>query len=317
MGGLAAAGGPPPISPIRSRKRPGSRGAPSGTRRAAVRPVGIFDEFGKDVLERLLAERGGEVRMELPVRSRPQAVDLSFTPSPDGGQRFPLLARMTREPCAFELVSRAPSIDELLGLARKTLNLGHQRALYTPRPSLSRSLAPTWVLAAGTPRRALESMRARPVPGMPRGFYCVFDPLPLYVVVIRELPETPDTKWLRVLGRGRAMDGALAEVTGDPQDPTSSFLLPVLPHWMRRRGEATDREEEAFFMRIERTYEEIITEAHATAHARMLREQLQERFGPLDDSVSRRLSEASPDQLLAWARRVLTADSLEQVFGAG
>ena len=160
-------------------------------------------------------------------------------------------------------------------------------------------------------------MHARPVSGMPRGFYSVLDPLPLYVVAIRELPETPDTKWLRVLGRGRTMDGALAEVTRDPQDPTSSLLVPVVEDWVARRVEARDPEEEWFFMRIYRTYEEIMAEAHATAHARMLREQLQERFGPLDDSVSRRLSEASPDQLLAWARRVLTADSLEQVFGAG
>ena len=48
----------------------------------------------------------------------------------------------------------------------------------------------------------------------------------------------------------------------------------------------------------------------------LLERQLTLKFGELDDAHYQRLSEANEEQLLTYAMRVLTADSIESVFAA-
>ncbi|WP_125094219.1 hypothetical protein [Lautropia dentalis] len=45
-----------------------------------------------------------------------------------------------------------------------------------------------------------------------------------------------------------------------------------------------------------------------------LAELLTERFGPLDEAVTRRLASASLDELKHWSRRILSAQTLDEVF---
>jgi hypothetical protein len=47
----------------------------------------------------------------------------------------------------------------------------------------------------------------------------------------------------------------------------------------------------------------------------IVREQLEERFGPLPATVLARLEAADAEQLRAWARRLLDAGSLDDVLG--
>jgi hypothetical protein len=47
----------------------------------------------------------------------------------------------------------------------------------------------------------------------------------------------------------------------------------------------------------------------------IVREQLEERFGPLHATVLARLEAADAEQLRAWARRLLDAGSLDDVLG--
>ena len=51
--------------------------------------------------------------------------------------------------------------------------------------------------------------------------------------------------------------------------------------------------------------------------ARLLKLQMQQRFGPLPVEAEARLRDAPPEQLEAWALRVLEASSLDEVFGPG
>ena len=46
----------------------------------------------------------------------------------------------------------------------------------------------------------------------------------------------------------------------------------------------------------------------------MLREQLEQQFGPLSEQVTLRLDGATEEQLMRWTRRILTADSVQAVF---
>ena len=49
--------------------------------------------------------------------------------------------------------------------------------------------------------------------------------------------------------------------------------------------------------------------------AALLLRLLERKFGPLPEEVRQRVAAADSDALLAWGERVLTADTLEEVFG--
>jgi len=46
----------------------------------------------------------------------------------------------------------------------------------------------------------------------------------------------------------------------------------------------------------------------------LLLRQLEHKFGPLDDEIRRRIDEATSEQLLAWAERILIAKEMDEVF---
>ena len=50
--------------------------------------------------------------------------------------------------------------------------------------------------------------------------------------------------------------------------------------------------------------------------ARVLLRQLTLKFGPLPEPVRARIESADADTLLRWSERVLSADHLDEVFGA-
>ena len=41
---------------------------------------------------------------------------------------------------------------------------------------------------------------------------------------------------------------------------------------------------------------------------------IEERFGPLDESLRKTIEQASGEQILRWAKRLLSASSLDEVF---
>ena len=65
---------------------------------------------------------------------------------------------------------------------------------------------------------------------------------------------------------------------------------------------------------IEKGIEKGIVEGKAQGQASVLLKQLQIRFGGVDSQYRQRIEQADTDTLLLWAERILTADSLEDVF---
>jgi hypothetical protein len=57
-----------------------------------------------------------------------------------------------------------------------------------------------------------------------------------------------------------------------------------------------------------------ITEGRVEGQTRLLRKLLERRFGVLPEWATRRLSQATEQELEAWAEAILTAQTLEAVF---
>jgi len=69
----------------------------------------------------------------------------------------------------------------------------------------------------------------------------------------------------------------------------------------------------------ERALRDVVTiesAAKTEGQASFLQRQLQVKFGELPPSVKRQLKAATPSQLEHWGERVLTAETLEQVFAS-
>lgn len=56
-------------------------------------------------------------------------------------------------------------------------------------------------------------------------------------------------------------------------------------------------------------------EGRADGQRSLLAKQMKLKFGPLDSAAEERLASATPAQLGRWAERVLTAGSLDEIWG--
>ncbi len=61
--------------------------------------------------------------------------------------------------------------------------------------------------------------------------------------------------------------------------------------------------------------EKALQEGRQEGEARLLLRLLRLKFGPLDSETEERVHAAGADRLLEWGERVLTAESLQEIFG--
>ena len=65
---------------------------------------------------------------------------------------------------------------------------------------------------------------------------------------------------------------------------------------------------------IEKGIEKGLEQGIEQGEAEVLLRQLERKFGPLDQATIERVRGAGSEKLLLWAERILTAESLEEVF---
>lgn len=97
---------------------------------------------------------------------------------------------------------------------------------------------------------------------------------------------------------------------GKPAEETMMSCLQRIHQAALRVGERSGRERG-----LQEGLQKGLREGMRRGQADLLRDLLQHRFGELGKATLRRLERASADQLLQWSRAVLTAASLEDVFG--
>ena len=67
---------------------------------------------------------------------------------------------------------------------------------------------------------------------------------------------------------------------------------------------------------IDRWNREIREEGRQEGEARVVLRQLRLKFGPMEPEIEDRVHSADADRLLEWSERILTAESLQEVFQA-
>jgi hypothetical protein len=314
-----------------------------------------FDQLHKALLAAFLG-RLGRVDSEREVPSQLQYIDTEFEPDERAahGATLGWLGRMAAAgTCLIECFSEPPGIEEVGACVRKQLVVHQERQLAARRGKHGRTPMPRlWIVTAGRPEAALHAYHAQPMSDWPAGFWHTRPAARMHVVIVRELPELPETLLLRLLGRGPTLDQALREL--ERLAPDTLERRPALPLVLAFSKAISQNDLEDHDMqplqKLMAVYADIISEAQETGlergirkgHARgrkegratgrkegratgrkeglvegeraILSRLLTRRFGPLPAAATARIQRADLATIERWSDRLLTATSLDDVL---
>jgi len=287
-----------------------------------------FDRFGKQMV-RDAVEDCCSVESDAEVPTNTRRIDLWVTPReacappPD---HLGLLGRITTSSVTLEFFHNTPSGEELHVCLIKH---GEFRHFLSRRKTLP-PLPMQWVISSGRPDAGIDGLGFRPMTGSLQGIY---ESPPLHctrLVVVSELPVARDTLLVRLLGASSVLKQAIAELQALPAEaPERRLALPVL---VRLRltvptepAQQTSDDQE-FLMNtqdiVETWRREAIQEGvkqgleqGVERERKLLLRLLRRRFGAaVDGEIERRVAAAPAEQVEAWAERVLSATTLNDLL---
>ena len=185
-----------------------------------------FDEFAKS----LVADRQaffGRVETECELARDTLYADIAWEPDFSLLPKTPrdLLDRMARVASLWEFTHHAPDFLTAITCVEKVCAWHRTRvtaARAKKRPLPSR--APLWLISAGTPRRLVKELTFTAMDQWPRGFYAGPAQSGLRLVLVPQLSVSADTLMLRLMGAGRVLRGAVAEVEALPEDAEERII---------------------------------------------------------------------------------------------
>ncbi|MFB2982750.1 hypothetical protein [Microseira sp. BLCC-F43] len=267
----------------------------------------IHDQFAKDYLEELLTPLG-EVQAPRRVSGEMRQIDVWFTPNlPQSAaaiQPLGLLGRLATTAAIFEPFRNAVTPQEICDCLLKLLEIRgeFQREANRNNTNLQESDLPIlWILTPTASAPLLSGFRAIIDNNWLPGVYLMADYLRTAIIVIHQLPRTPETLWLRILGKGTVQKQAIDELAALPVDrPGRTNALKLLYNLQRNLGinqtlEAEDRE---LIMRLAPLYEQDREQAIREGEQRGIQQGMQQgerlvvenllrvRFGLLDEQLT-------------------------------
>ncbi|MEH1837644.1 MAG: DUF4351 domain-containing protein [Nostoc sp.] len=268
----------------------------------------IHDKFAKDYLEEL--KNYGKIKASEKVAGEIKEIDVLFTPARNKSsniQVLGLLGKFAEHPAIIEPFRNPASTDEICDCILKLLEVKAllRREAKTNKIKLQNSEIPKlWVLTPTISETRLSSFGTMQKVGWLSGVHFLPDALRTAIVAIHQLPQTPETLWLRLLGRGSVQSQAIIELQALPLDypyqKTTLELVYNLRENLRVNQElsADDRE---LIMRLEPLYqrdrEQAIQEGNKQGEQRLVIRLLNRRIGEIDASLIERVQSLSIEQL--------------------
>ncbi|NJM46518.1 MAG: hypothetical protein HC860_10300 [Alkalinema sp. RU_4_3] len=181
----------------------------------------LHDEFAKDWMKEFLADFGS-VETEFEISGEVRSVDVHFVPNPELlPAPIGYLGSMITKPCLIEPFRNAVPGMAICNCRSKSTILGHKlvsqaqlekrRFRFDDRPFL-------WIISPTLSKRMQKKycMHSRTEWG--EGIYFLPEGDQAAVIAVHQLPETPESLWLRLLGRDNVQKRAMAELVALPKD---------------------------------------------------------------------------------------------------
>lgn len=295
----------------------------------------IHDQFAKDYLEELLSPFG-TVQQARPILAEVREIDVWFSPHPDAAPdpALGLLTQFMLTPAIFEIY-RNPVTEEQIGdcLAKffEVKRDGIRQARREKTLLDPMQIPHVWIITPTAADGLLQGYRADPHPGWPEGIYPLGSALRTLIVVVHQLPQTPETLWLRLLGRGRVQQQAIDELEALPENLPYRWIVLELLSNLRVNLESEDEsdlEDRELVMRLSPLYqqrleaatqsgiEQGIEQGARAERVRMITSLLQLRYGSLDEEISLRiptLATMSPEEYTSFILQVSREELIAQV----
>ncbi len=222
----------------------------------------VWDKFSKDFLETLLSPYG-TVIVNQSVTSEIKEIDVGFLPNTsDISPQLGLLGRFCQTACLFEPYRNPISLGDISNCLSKRFAVREewQREASRQKRRLSEAEMPKmWILTPTASERVLSPFSADLREDWGDGVYFLPEALGTAVVVIHQLPETQETLWLRLLGRGGTRTRAIDQLEAMPADnPLKSASLNLLYNLSRNLAALPQKSQEdrRLIMLLEPLYEQ-------------------------------------------------------------
>ncbi|MCA2862937.1 MAG: hypothetical protein IM323_05470, partial [Microcystis sp. M049S1] len=192
----------------------------------------LWDKFSKDYLETFLSS-SGDVKTSLDVTAETQEIDVYFRPtSPEIPPELGLLGTLAQTPCLLEPYRNPVTIEGIIACLSKLFTVREQlqrEAHRHQQPLLAENIPRLWILTPTASQRIITAFSALNNPDWGEGIYFLAPALTTALIVLHQLPETPETLWLRLLGRGGTRTRAIDELEAlSPSHPFKSASLKLL-----------------------------------------------------------------------------------------
>lgn len=269
----------------------------------------IHDKFAKDYLEELLKDYG-EVKASEKVSGEIKEIDVLFTPDKQQNsnlQVLGLLGRFAEHPALIEPFRNPASTDEICDCILKLLEVKAlmRREAKANKTKLQDSEIPKlWVLTPTVSETRLSSFGTIQKAGWLSGVHFLPDALRTAIVAIHQLPPTPETLWLRLLGRGNVQSQAIVELEALPLNHPYQKATLELVYNLRenlRVNQQLEADDQELIMRLEPLYqrdrEQAIQEGNKQGEQRLVIRQLNRRIGEINASLIERVQGLSIEQL--------------------
>lgn len=292
----------------------------------------IHDRFAKEYLEELLSPIG-TVNIGRDVAAEVREIDVYFIPGtaiPEYSATLGLLGKMASTTAIFEPFRNPVSVGEVISCMGKLWDLRGELERQARRENThydDAQLPRLWILTPTASKPLLEGFGAIPNPeNWVKGVYFLPTHLKSAIVVIHQLPETPETMWLRILGKGGVQQRAIGELSSlATDDPLRIIALELLyrlqSHLVVETQEESEPEERELIMAIAPLFQQQIQAAQQQgleqgrqAQQRLILENfLQVRFGEINSKMTAFLSpisnfSAADFTVLLLAISMLTVD---------
>ncbi|MEG4144370.1 flagellar assembly protein H [Microcoleus sp. Pol12B5] len=179
----------------------------------------IHDLFAKEFLEELLSPIG-TVNIGRDVASEVREIDVYFTPStaiPEYSETLGLLGKMANTIAIFEPFRNPANVSEICSCLGKLLDVRGELERKFRRENTrydDAQLPKLWILMPTASKALVDSFNAIPdTENWMQGIYFLGESLRTAIVAIHQLPETPDTLWLRILGKGGVQQRAISQLS--------------------------------------------------------------------------------------------------------
>lgn len=265
-----------------------------------------FDQFAKQLFEAFFTPLG-EVKTNFEVPGEPRFIDIWFTPTHQysvNTEYLGIIAKIATLPCLLEPFRNQPNPLEVRSCLSKLFHVQadfQRQAKREQETVLEEELPQLWIITPSASNDLLSKFAAFPREDWLEGIYFLAEGLKTAIITINKLPRTPETLWLRILGKGVIQQQAVDEVIGfSTEDPRRSQILKLLATWKIsiEASSVLEQEDRELIMKLSQAYleweqetvrrgiEQGMQQGMQQGQRQVVENLLKARFGELDEQLA-------------------------------